>query len=231
MDLEATVLDAVERIAQLSERSFLSRSPLHLARCGGCAGPSFQQPCPLCSFYPMGADKGSWHPARASRDFFCEKVAASAPDGAGNIATWVLAQAKRSAAYKEMSGFKRAADDALLHAAAMDMPDAGAVFDLVSGMEIPVHRERRPDDATSFWEVVDALRREPSTEAGRLEIVDAVDDLHAGSFADACSRIREVLREAMLDGPQPSRDLRRALETLDRITPSEATVSRTSPGF
>lgn len=229
MDLEATVSDAVERIAQLSERSFLTRSPLHLAICGGCGGPSFQQPCPLCSFYPRGADKGSWHPARASREFFCEKVAASAPDGAGNLATWVLAQATRTVAYREMSGFRRAADEALAQAAELVVPAAGLVFDLVSTMEIPIHRERPAHDAWSFWEVVDAVRRQPSTESRRMAIVDAVGDLHAGSFDEACLRIREVVRNALLEEPRPSWELRRAQETLDRIASDEDASARPSP--
>lgn len=230
MKPEFDVAESVERIARLSERTFLSRSPLHLAPCGGCGGPAFQQPCPLCSYYPMGPDKGTWHPKRASREFFCEKVAASAPAGAGNLATWVLAQAFASPAYREISSYRRAADLSMAEAADMEMPDAGLVFDIVTSMEIPVHRERDPNE-WSFWEVVDAVRRRPSTEARRLEIVGAVDELHAGSFADACSRIREVLREAMLEDAQPSWDLRRALETLDRITPPEEAATLPSPGM
>jgi hypothetical protein len=112
----------------------------------------------------------------------------------------------------------------------MEMPDPGLVFDLVSSMECPIHRERGPHE-WSFWEVVDAVRRRPSTEARRLEIVRAVDELHAGSLADACSSIREVLRETMLEDAQPSWDLRRALETLDRITPPEEAAILPSPGM
>lgn len=28
----------------------------HLTKCGGCGGPSFQQPCVICRYYPMGDD-------------------------------------------------------------------------------------------------------------------------------------------------------------------------------
>lgn len=231
MDLEATVVDAVERIAQLSERSFLSRSPLHLARCGGCAGPSFQQPCPLCSFYPMGADKGSWHPARASREFFCEKVAASAPGGAGNLATWVMAQANRSVAYREVPRFRLMAEDASAHASALDMPDAGLVYDLVATGGISVRRERPARDANAFWGVVAAIRSSPAWEAEMSRIGAAVDDLHVGAFDDACARIREVLQEAMHQDGRPSHELSRALATLDRIAPLEDAAPRPQPRF
>ena len=228
MDLETTVADAVERIAQLSERSFLARSPLHLARCGGCGGPSFQQPCPLCSYYPMGADKGTWHPVRASREYFCEKVAASAPSGAGNVATWVLRQATRSVAYREDLSFRRVADAALAQAAELPVPDAGLVFDLVSGMEIPVHRERAPHDSGSFWEVVDILRRRSGAEDRSAGISEAIDDLHAGDFAGACSTLRDAVERRMLD-EGASQHLRRALETLERIRPREESAESAAP--
>lgn len=231
MDLEATVADAVERIAQLSERSFLARSPLHLARCGGCAGPTFQQPCPLCSFYPMGADKGSWHPARASREFFCEKVAASAPAGTGNLATWVMAQANRSVAYRELPRFRHMAEEASAQASALDMPDAGLVYDLVATGGISVRRERPPHDAGAFWEVVAAIRSSAAWEAEMSRIGEAVEVLHAGSFEAACSRLREALQEVPPDAGQPSSELRRALETLDRIAPTEETADQATPRF
>lgn len=229
MDLETTIADAVERIAQLSERSFLARSPLHLARCGGCGSPSFQQPCPLCSYYPMGADKGTWHPAQASREFFCQKVAASAPAGTGNIATWVVGQARRSVAYKENIAFRRTADEALVQAAEMDVPEAGLVFDLVSNMEIPVHRERGPYDGWSFWEVVDTLRHSSGSGDRSTGIATALEDLHAGDFAGACSRLREVVEQAMLEDRHASQNLKRALATLDRIRPSEETAEIQAP--
>ena len=156
MDPRTAVFEAVEGIARLYERSMLTRSPLHLAACGGCGGPTFQQPCPLCSYYPMGSDKGHWHPHAATREFFCEKVAASAPDGTGNLATWVLGQKKRTVAYKEDASFKVRLEDALSFAIGMATPEPGLVFDLVAGAKTSVSRERSGRDVWSFWEVVDA---------------------------------------------------------------------------
>jgi hypothetical protein len=48
----------------------------HLTPCGGCRAPSWQQPCPWCSYYPQGRytaptsttfTRESWHPYRPSK--------------------------------------------------------------------------------------------------------------------------------------------------------------------
>ena len=40
----------IDRI-KLLHPSFAS---FHLSPCGGCGAPAWMQPCPICSFYPMG---------------------------------------------------------------------------------------------------------------------------------------------------------------------------------
>ena len=133
MDSDRAIERAIETVARLYERSVLSHSPLHLAACGGCGGPSFQQPCPLCNFYPMGSDKGQWHPRTASRQFFCDRVAASASDGAGNLATWVLFASRKTVAYAQSYAFRQRLDGALAEAAHLEMPDPGLIHDRVAG--------------------------------------------------------------------------------------------------
>lgn len=196
----------------------LTRSPLHLSACGGCGGPSFQQPCALCSFYPMGSDKGQWHPHAASREFFCEKVAASAPAGTGNLATWVLAEKKRTVAYRDDASFRRRLDETLAVAAGMDLPSPGSVFDLVVGAKVSVGRERIQRDLWSFWEVVDAIRLQPGLEDRFEAAAEAVDDMHAGDFDGACAKLRALVAEEADRARSSRHDLRGAVETLDRIS-------------
>lgn len=219
MDPRTAVFEAVEGIARLYERSMLTRSPLHLSACGGCGGPSFQQPCPLCSFYPMGNDKGQWHPHTASREYFCEKVAGCAPAGTGNLATWVLAEKKRTVAYRDDPSFRRRLDETLAVAAGMDLPPPGKVFDLVVGAKVSVARERIQRDLWSFWEVVDAIRLQPGLEDRSEAAAEAVGDMHAGDFDGACAKLRALVAEEADRDRSSRHDLRGALETLDRISP------------
>lgn len=219
MDPRTAVSEAVESIARLYERSMLTRSPLHLAACGGCGGPSFQQPCPLCSYYPMGSDKGQWHPRTASREFFCEKVADSAPAGTGNLATWVIAQKKRTVAYREDLSFRHRLDDALSIAAGLDVAGPGVVFDLVVGGQTSVHREQLQRDLWSFWEVVDALGMQSGPEDRSGAMADAVAEMHAGDFDGACDKLRGIVTDELDQDRSWRPEIRRALDTLDRISP------------
>jgi hypothetical protein len=229
MDPRTAVFEAVEGIARLYERSMLTRSPLHLSACGGCGGPSFQQPCPLCSFYPMGSDKGQWHPHTATRGYFCEKVAASAPAGTGNLATWVLAEKKRTVAYRDDPAFRRRLDDALAVATGMDLPDPGSVFDLVVRAKVAVGRERVQRDLWSFWEIVDAIRLRPGLEDRSETAAVAVDDMHAGDFDGACAKLRALVAEEVNRDPSSRPDLRGALEKLDRISPEIESAGPAGP--
>ena len=156
-------------------------------------------------------------------------MAASAPDGTGNLATWVLGQKKRTVAYKEDASFKGRLEDALSFAIGMATPEPGLVFDLVAGAKTSVSRERSGRDVWSFWEVVDALGLQPGIDARATDVVEAVDDLHAGDFDGACARLRAVVLEEM--GPYAGRrpELRMSIGTLDRISPPEEAPEPTAP--
>ncbi len=93
-----TPQETVDAIARMSERRSLTRSPFHLAPCGGCGGPSFQQPCPLCAYYPMGDDRGTWHPETVTREYFCSVIDRSGDHrSGGNLATWFVRNLEKSA--------------------------------------------------------------------------------------------------------------------------------------
>ena len=47
-------MNVEEAIAYLRNHEFKQWQHFHLSKCGQCGAPSWQQPCPTCSFYPMG---------------------------------------------------------------------------------------------------------------------------------------------------------------------------------
>ncbi|GJD90962.1 hypothetical protein BHAOGJBA_4506 [Methylobacterium hispanicum] len=238
MDADQTVERAVEAIASLYERAVLARSPLHLAGCGGCGGPTFQQPCPLCDFYPMGADKGRWHPETASRQFFCDKVAGSAPQGTGNLATWVLSALKKSVAYARNPVVRDRLDAALADAVTLDMPDPGLVYDRVSGAGMIYGRVADDHGRRRFWEAASLLKEachdEPRVAGSSQDricsvIADAVSDLHAGRFAAACGTLRAAASERLDRRHGDPHAIRRAIAELDAIVPEDP-EEETAPG-
>ncbi len=55
MDAAALITLYVELVA-LVKSLHVSFDHFHLTACGGCGMPAFQQPCPMCGYYPMGND-------------------------------------------------------------------------------------------------------------------------------------------------------------------------------
>lgn len=113
----------IENVARHWEVEALDRSPFHLSACGGCGAPSFQQPCPLCRYYPRGSDKGYYHPEVATKQMFCTMVDKSGPGGAdGTIATWLIKNNERRFHNQER---------AIASAHKVDVPSASDYWDAV----------------------------------------------------------------------------------------------------
>lgn len=146
-------VEAVDRIARARESLYGFRSPFHLAACGGCGGPAFQQPCSLCGFYPMGPDKGRPRPELGTRERFCESVERSGPDGVGgNLATWYAVSDRKTVAYSNGGGFRALADAWHGKAAAMQgLPLPGDVWDLVKASETGLYRPTAPEEVNVLW--------------------------------------------------------------------------------
>jgi hypothetical protein len=77
----------------------------HLSPCGGCGQPVWQQPCPLCGYYPMGSD-----PRERER---CQKMDVTRDDWlryakrAGDVAQWYLEGFTRTVAWSKCEpGFR-----------------------------------------------------------------------------------------------------------------------------
>lgn len=46
-------LTVEQAISYLKENEFKQWQHFHLVKCGGCTGPTWQQPCPWCDYYPL----------------------------------------------------------------------------------------------------------------------------------------------------------------------------------
>ena len=100
----------------------------HLSPCGGCGMPTWQQPCPVCGYYPMGnvseeqercrpyQDKGRW--LRLVKRH-------------GSIAAWYWAGRKRTVAWSSNWSFREETEALIEQCASMEWPDPEAVYEEV----------------------------------------------------------------------------------------------------
>ncbi len=189
--------EGVEAVARFDERKFGHRSPFHLSACGGCGCPSFQQPCKLCGYYPMGINRGTWNPKEATKEMFCTMVERSGPGGRnGTIATWhAVANKKR---YETQADVADAA-------AGIEVPSAAEYWDAVVVDDISIHRETPETFAWRAWTAVGDIGQlargefsgtQPSRRSPEIfaAIGGWVDALHAGD-RDAILGSLEKLRD------------------------------------
>ena len=158
-DRDIRIAEAVEEIGRNAERVLKRRSPFHLQACGGCGSPAYQQPCNLCGFYPMGGDKGAWHPKVASLAQFEKMIERSGPGGKdGTIATWH--------ARETMSHRPERCEEAAAAAAATSVPSAAEVWQAVTVEGRRFNREQAPRHVADGWEGLSELARVVGGEYG-----------------------------------------------------------------
>lgn len=168
------LFDMVERIARSVDLVRLTRSPFHLARCGGCGGPAWQQPCALCGHYPMG--RPDPRPA-CSKDRFVAVVRGSAPNGEGNVATWALKHILKDRMPEGVSAWE-------------GLPSPETVFDAIATENRVATRQRVDRVTEKAWsiafEIGAAIERLPEVQAVplamdfRRKVGGIVADIHAG---------------------------------------------------
>lgn len=102
----------------------------HLTPCGGCGQPVWQQPCPLCGYYPMGND-----PAERKR---CRNMGVEKVDWLryvvrhGGLAQWYISGYKRTVAWRDFEpGFRDKIERLLDQSKALELPDAIDVYNAV----------------------------------------------------------------------------------------------------
>lgn len=210
----------VEAAARHWERECLERSPFHLSACGGCGAPSFQQPCPLCRYYPIWGDN-SCSPKVATKQMFCEMVGRSGPAGRdGTIVTWLIKNNDRR--FPDQA-------DSLARALDVDVPPAAAYWDAVAeGADFS--REFAGHAVHAGWRGMFELRAVvsggyggggnprllPAVEATAAAWVNAVHADDTDGMLEAASAGRRLAIEAKPSSNAPG-NLRAAAEHFDRV--------------
>lgn len=201
------LIEGIEQVARFHEKRFGRQSPLHLAACGGCGCPAFQQPCSLCRYYPMGSDKGTWNPKVATKELFCSMVDKSGPEGRdGTIATW-----------HALSSLQKYENRERLVAAAstIDVPSAADYWDAVCVHELSLSRPRPAYPMPDVWYAVGDIgaiangqmyqpqsRRAPAVNAIVQEFVDAVHSEDRDEIEDVLARLGKMTSELLLEYPR-----------------------------
>ncbi len=200
--------DGIEAVARFDEKKFGHRSPFHLSACGGCGCPSFQQPCKLCGYYPMGMDKGTWSPKEATREMFCSMVERSGPGGRdGTIATWHAVSNKKKFETR---------DDVAEAAADIDVPTAAEYWDAVVVQDIGIHRDTPETFAWRAWTAVGDIgqlargefsgsapsRRSPQIFAAIDGWVDALHSGDRSAIHDSLEALRDVAGSMRYEYPR-----------------------------
>ena len=135
MDTER--LPFVAAVRSLYQETMGRECPFHLAPCGQCGGPSFQQPCSLCGYYPMGVRAKKPERPWMSCEAFERVIDRSGIDQkGGNIATWYARTFERSVAHRESLHYREEVSDFVLKAQRMEgLPTAREIYDLVAVQE------------------------------------------------------------------------------------------------
>jgi hypothetical protein len=97
----------------------------HLGRCH-CGAPVWQQPCPICRYYPANGSTGT---TAAPNSCTKERYVALA-ERHGGIAAWYFAGYRNTGAYAKQPGFARMIDELVEDAKTWtDVPSAAEIWD------------------------------------------------------------------------------------------------------
>lgn len=104
-------------------------SPFHLDPCAACGAPVWQQPCPVCRYYPdvsyprRNAEDIA-RTEKCTRERFQQLVARH-----GNIAAWYVDDFRNTVAHAEDALFRKKIEAAYALAKTMDVMDADEIWD------------------------------------------------------------------------------------------------------
>lgn len=197
------LVDGIESIARGWEAVMGRQSHFHLSPCTACGGPSFQEPCPNCNFYMdyNRPQEGRNVPA-STRDDFIAQV-----EKAGNLACWYYRSGKRTVAYSRNIEYRTKLDALLGDARSWNgLPDAGEVWDKVSGERVSLSREQDHGIYT-VWQVLFEL--DQALEIG-AQLGHSPYALERGR--KLCAEVKETAITAIHETPAP--DTRKAMEAL-----------------
>lgn len=130
MDLTTLTAALLSLVKQLDLKYPPTGVFLHRCICGA---PTFQQPCPHCSYYPQASESGkAWHKAYEARlrDTVSREQFVAAVTRAGGYGPFYLRGGYgRSCAYLDNVFFRSDVDRLVEQAKTMTWPDPGALYD------------------------------------------------------------------------------------------------------
>lgn len=172
-DTPGVIRPIVQAVCGLYSELFPDRDrcPFHLAPCGRCHAPVWQQPCPVCGYYPAGdhdeglrVNSAEWlakvRPLRVrAHDLFKQMLLRH-----GNIAAWYFEDFKQTAAYPKPRGYMNHAvryqrSDQEWRRAEKEMADQRAFADRLHAV-IEKAKALNLPSAEQIWHVFDAQRPE-----------------------------------------------------------------------
>ena len=99
-----------------------------LGLCGGCGLPSWEQPCPVCGFYPYGNDPREVE--RCQRPGYTKGHWIRTVESYGGIAAWYFSGCKQTRAW-DFSEYRELIETLTAEAAQLEWPDPEAVYEEV----------------------------------------------------------------------------------------------------
>lgn len=196
MSSSVNLQDSVETIARHSEKVFLTRSPFHLHSCGGCGCPSFKQPCSLCSYYPMGIERGSWSPKVATFAQFSKMIELSGPGGQdGTIATWYI----RNQAHRKPSIVEQLVQESRK----LEVAETETVWNEISIKLHRVYRELEAPAVYSGWQGLSEIKATIDGGYGHPPLdshLQKMQDVLSSWVEAVHSNDNEVMLSAINDG-------------------------------
>lgn len=163
------LIGTIVAIRALSKSIYGEPSPFHLARCGGCMGPSFGQPCALCDYYPMGERYLAPEKPRFTCEGFEKRISVTGADGPngrpGNIATWYARYFCRVVAYKNGGIFKQKTDRFI--ADSQDLAGLASAAEIYQAVTVENRTLSAPYETTAFQRSLS--KRNPPPDADETE--------------------------------------------------------------
>jgi hypothetical protein len=209
-------------IAAACEKETLESCSFHLSTCHSCGCPSFQQPCALCGFYPMG--ERDW---RAKGEKIPKERFVAIAEKAGGVAAWYCSSLRRTVAHSKSPKFREAVERLIEAVKTIpNAPTAAEIWKTVVEDGKTVSQGRREDgihwsairELRRFCENVDAGDEAAFASATAKTIPTIVETIREGRLLEAAAALRDIAAEARtLPSGRLNGNLSAAIAGLDRF--------------
>ena len=130
-----------EKLRQF-QNSDRNKSYFHCSPCGRCGSPVWQQPCPVCDYYPYGSMDGDvrhgspeWEERKARYHESAHAKFNKLVNNAGNYAAWFFLDKKKTVAFKEPYNFEHWVQPFVDQALSEQWPSADEIWEAYGDKE------------------------------------------------------------------------------------------------